>query len=279
MIMKTTFITLAVLAASALPINAREQMKLDMGKNFTSIKTSAPVDIYLCNKPDSAGYVVYDIEPEVKDCIKIACSEKTLTIDMAKTDRHVKDFYKKVSVVKIYVPSPLEAITVTGAGDIDAMPGIATAENLGLNISGAGDIEFEKIATGKLSVAISGAGDVDMKDVTAAEANITITGAGDIKAKRLTAKSADVNLMGAGDVSMDGTCKAVYLNVSGSGDISCRKLKAEIATVKISGSGDISCYASEMAAATSSGSGEIKIYGEPATTKLIGKKDNIKLIK
>lgn len=279
MMMKTTFITLALLAASALPINARERVKLDMGKNFTSINSSAPVDIYLCNKADSAGYVVYDIEPEVKDYLKIGCTEKTLTVDMMKADRHIKDFYKKAGVVKVYVPLPLEAITVTGAGDIDAMAGIAASENLGINISGAGDIELEQIATVKLSVAVSGAGDVDMKDVTAAETDITISGAGDIRTKRLTSKSADVNIIGAGDVSMDGTCKSVHLNVSGSGDISCRKLKADIVTVKVSGSGDISCYASEMATATCSGSGEIKIYGEPATTKLVGRKENINLIK
>ncbi len=278
---RSILITLALLATSVLTISARERVTLDMGKNFTTVATSAPVDIYLCNNADSAGYVVYDIEPELKNILKVSCSDNTLDISIMKNsrDEYIRDFHKKVSVMKIYLPAPLEEISLTGAGDIEAMPGISVAENLNLRISGAGDIDIEKIATGKLKISLTGAGDIGLKEVTVDNADIKISGAGDIKAKRLNAKSADIAISGVGDVSLDGQCKAVYLSVSGSGDINCRKLIADIATVKVSGSGDIDCYASEMATATCSGSGDIKIYGKPSTVKLAGRKENIKLIK
>lgn len=278
---RSILITLALLATSVLTTGARERMTLDMGKNFTTVVTSAPVDIYLSNNADSAGYVTYDIDPELKNILKVSCADNTLNISITKNGRdgYVKDFFKKVSVMKIYMPAPLEEVSLTGAGDVEAMPGISVAENLNLRISGAGDIDIEKIATGKLTISLTGAGDIALKDVTIGNADIKLSGAGDIKAKRMTAKSADIAISGAGDVSVDGQCKALYLNVSGSGDINCRKLIADIATVKVSGSGDIDCYAAEMATATCSGSGDVKIYGKPSTVKLAGRKENIKLIK
>lgn len=277
--MKTALITIALLA-TAISANSREHIKLDMGKEFSGIKTSAPVDIYLCNKADSAGFVTYDIDPSINDILKIEVIDKTLTFSLENNNREVmNDFFKKVSTVKVYLPEPLENITLSGAGDIDAASSLSLANNVNIKISGAGDIEMEKIKTGTLSLSVTGVGDIEIDGLATESADINVSGAGDVKIKRFTAQSADVTVTGVGDVKIDGQCKAAYMIVSGAGDISCRKLIADIVTAKVSGSGDINCYASEMATATCSGAGDIDIYGEPATAKISGKKDNINIIK
>jgi len=277
--MKIAFITIALLA-TATSANSRELIKLDMGKEFSSIKTSAPVDIYLCNKADSAGFVSYKIDQQVKDNLKIEVIDRTLTLSFENTDREVmNNFSKKVSTLKVFLPTPLKNITLSGAGDIEAASSLPLADNVNIKISGAGDIEMKQLKTSDVSLSITGAGDIEIDRLATERANISVSGAGDIKIKRLTAQSSDITVTGAGDVKIDGRCKAAYMNVSGAGDINCRKLIADIATAKVSGSGDINCYASEMATATCSGAGDIDIYGKPATAKISGKKDNINIIK
>ncbi len=277
--MKLAITTLAILA-TALSANAREHVKLDMGTTFTGIKTSAPVDIYLCNKADSAGFVVYNIETDVMNNLKINVSDKTLTISTINTgNTSMKNFYKQVSTIKVYMPQPLEMIELAGAGDIDAAPGIRVAENASIKISGAGDIDFEDITATTLSLSVTGAGDIELDNLTTTDTDIKVSGAGDVKIKRLNAASTDVSVTGSGDVKLDGTSKASYYSLSGAGEISCCRLISDMVTAKVSGSGKISCHASEMVTATCSGAGDIDIYGEPATAKLSGKKDNINIIK
>ncbi len=277
--MKTILLSIA-LFATAISINARERVKLDMGKDFTGIKSSAPVDIYLSNKADYAGFVVYDIDPQVKDILNISVIDGSLTFSIDNSIKEITgDFYKKVSKIKVYAPSPIDNISISGSGDIDAARGLTLADNVNLKITGSGDMELKEIKTAAISISVSGSGDIEIEDLTAENAEIKLNGSGDVKIKRLTAESADVKISGSGDAKIDGRCKAAYLNVSGSGDISCGKLIADIVTVKVTGSGDVNCYAAEMVTATASGSGDIDVHGEPATAKISGRKDNINIIK
>ena len=129
-----------------------------------------------------------------------------------------------VPSIKLLITAPtIESVDVSGAGDIDFKGETELAGNLDLTVSGAGDININKLKCNDLSVIISGAGDVNAKKVTSEKAKFQISGAGDIDA---SIKAADVTvaISGAGDASLDVKCNNLIVNAGGTGDV---ELKGE----------------------------------------------------
>lgn len=277
--MKTALIALAALATS-ITATAREHVVLEMGNDFNSITSSAPVDIYLTNQSDSAGMVVYDIEPELKDLLKfnVDNSELEITLDTKNYPGETSNIGKRISTVRIYVPKALLKLKQSGSGDIDAKVGLNVAsEGLLLRVSGSGDIELEKFRTSNLDIIVSGSGDIDLKRATVDVADFKISGSGEISGSKFKARDTRVSISGSGEIELTGATHSASYNVTGSGDITCRHYGADIVSAKVSGSGDITCHAAEMIVATASGSGEIKVFGNPASAKISGNKENIKI--
>jgi hypothetical protein len=128
----------------------------------------------------------------------------------------------------------LDRLTVSGAGNA-AVEGPVGGDDLGIKVSGAGDVKLRGLACRGLTVTLSGAGNVTAAG-TADRLTAKVSGAGDIKAADLKATAADVHISGAGNVTVwaTGDLKA---RVTGAGDV---KYKGQPRVdQKVSGAGSI----------------------------------------
>ena len=96
----------------------------------------------------------------------------------------------------------LKGVTVKGAADLD-MEKYASAEDLAIEIMGAGDIDIEDVAVPVLSIDVRGAGDVDATDLNVEELKISVAGAGDVHLSGKAGK-ASLSVSGAGDIDARG---------------------------------------------------------------------------
>jgi len=80
----------------------------------------------------------------------------------------------------------------------------------------AGDIKLEGKAE-ELSVDLAGAGDVDTRQLAVQRATVNLRGAGDVKVR--AEKTLEANLRGKGDIRYTGNPEEVIQNISGLGDV------------------------------------------------------------
>jgi len=116
----------------------------------------------------------------------------------------------------------------------------------GLSISGSGDIESDRIETGRLDATISGSGDVQITDLTSDE----------VKAR----------ISGSGEIDLAGEAAAQDITIGGSGKYRAGDLRSESAEVNIGGSGDATVWVTETLFADISGSGSVDYYGQPSVS-------------
>jgi hypothetical protein len=105
-------------------------------------------------------------------------------------------------------------VSITGSGELktDSL----YCENLGVNVTGSGDVTLNGAAT-NVQYRISGSGEIKAFDYLAENLDCRISGSGDIQAwvaKQLTARIA-----GSGDIRYKGHPESVDTRVSGSGEI------------------------------------------------------------
>lgn len=127
-----------------------------------------------------------------------------------------------------------------------------TVRNLNnLQLSGAGNAEMDKLATGDLSVGVSGAGNLSIQDL---QADAVIT-----------------NLSGVGNLELGGKAKRQSISLSGAGSYSGGDLETGSTDVSLSGLGGATVWATENLNASISGAGNVEYYGNPdVTTKISG---------
>lgn len=113
-----------------------------------------------------------------------------------------------------------------------------------ISVSGAADIESEKIKTDRFEVNFSGAGDIKVDDLNASQ---------------LT-----VNLSGAGNIDLAGKVETQRVNLSGLGRYGAFDLESQDASVIISGAGDAELWATETLEVVISGAGNVDYYGDPS---------------
>lgn len=134
-----------------------------------------------------------------------------------------------------------------------------------LSISGSGDVTFDNGIKSKndLSVRISGSGSISGKEIKCKNLSATITGSGDISLSNLSSSSVNAKISGSGDMDFSGQTANAEYHISGSGDINAVNLTAQNISARISGSGDISCHAIKNLQGSVSGSGEVSYKGNP----------------
>ncbi len=123
---------------------------------------------------------------------------------------------------------------------------ITVQEVDGLSVSGSGDIEAERLKTGKLDLAISGSGDININDLSADRIGASISGSGGIN-------------IGDGGVADD-----LSVSISGSGNFKAGDFEAEDVSVRISGSGNCSITSNGSVKARIAGSGSVYYGGNPS---------------
>ena len=126
---------------------------------------------------------------------------------------------------------------------------VSFRELSGLDVSGSGTVEVERLETNFLDMSVSGSGDIRVGDLTAGEVRTSISG--------------------SGEVSIDGEAETQAIGVSGSGRYRAQGLVTRNGTVSVSGSGLAVVHASDTLDVGISGSGTVRYVGEPHVTESI----------
>ena len=114
----------------------------------------------------------------------------------------------RAEVFDIVIQAPeLNKVMVNGASDFD-IRGLLIDGDLDVQVNGAGDLDFEKIACENLFLQVNGATDANLTSI-------------DIR------NSLKVEVNGAGDVDITGRTQDVSLDVNGVGDIDATGLKVD----------------------------------------------------
>lgn len=141
----------------------------------------------------------------------------------------VRDGILKIGTDKIRIRNWKEVTVYVSVPELDEA-----------HISGAGDFSAEEVFTsGNIDIKISGAGDIDIDKLTANDASISISGAGDIEIESLECNGISVKISGAGDASLAGKANTADLKISGAGDIDIRGLECPRVNTSVSGAGKV----------------------------------------
>ncbi len=271
--MKKYLITLALAITATMTLSAANLQRITLkAKSFSSIVLNCAADIKLCQKPDSAGMIVYHIAPEIKDKIHFIVKNGTLECS---TDRGVKLTKENISRITIFANSPVKSVAVNGSGDIKVCKKVTLSSNLSASVNGSGDIDLPSMNINELNLNLNGAGDFNGANITVNSLQASVNGSGDLELKQVTANTVNASVNGSGDLTISGTTSSANYALNGSGDISCSPLKAKIVNANCSGSGDITCHASESITAKTELSGEITCHGNPSKKNLSGRTKNI----
>ena len=271
--MKKYLITLALAITATMTLSAANLQRITLkAKSFSSIALNCAADIKLCQKPDSAGMIVYHIAPEIKDKIHFIVKNGTLECS---TDRGVKLTKENISRITIFANSPVKSVAVNGSGDIKVCKKVTLSSNLSASVNGSGDIDLPSMNINELNLNVNGSGDINGANITVNSLQASVNGSGDIEASTLKSSNINASVNGSGDLTISGTTSSANYALNGSGDISCSPLKAKIVNANCSGSGDITCHASESITAKTELSGEITCHGNPSKKNLSGRTKNI----
>ena len=122
------------------------------------------------------------------------------------------------------VTSDLDAVRISGSGDVYIDNFSDQKGNLLLNISGSGDIKLEKFdGIEKLTVEINGSGDIEhkYKGEVASFVNdiyVNINGSGNYSSYGVDSRYCSINIAGSGDALVS-VSEKLHVNIVGSGDV------------------------------------------------------------
>lgn len=128
----------------------------------------------------------------------------------------------------------LEAVTITGNGNVKGMNKLEGGDQLKMKISGNGDINLS-VNTPKVDANITGNGNIVLEGETK-DASINVTGNGDFKAQNLKAENANIKITGMGNVFVFAS-NVLDIRITGSGDV--HYFGNPTINKKITGSGSI----------------------------------------
>lgn len=135
----------------------------------------------------------------------------------------------------VYITVPkLNAVKISGSGDIKGETPFKNLGALALGISGSGNMNLDFDAT-DVEVRISGSGDMNLKG-NAKSWNSSVSGSGDISAIGLQVEAATIQISGSGNTSIHST-ENLDVRISGSGDVYYKGRPRM--NSKVSGSGDV----------------------------------------
>ncbi|KAA6347309.1 hypothetical protein EZS27_005226 [termite gut metagenome] len=206
--------------------------------DFNAIRLMGSPNVIYTQTEDKVYVEVYGPD-NVVDLLEIYTEDDYLNVRFKK---NTQVFNTGKLEVRVFAPS-LDAMEVTGSGDIAIASGMKTDKDLHLSVTGSGDI--------------SGS------DIRCAQLSLSVTGSGDIELNRVTAENTQAHVTGSGNIDLSGTTQGADYTISGSGDIDAVKLEANVVSAEVTGSGSISCRAVSALKARRTGSGRISYRGNP----------------
>jgi hypothetical protein len=220
------------------------QAQLRSVANFTSIKVSSAIDLYL-TQSNSNEVAVSAKDEEHRDRIITEVIGSTLIIRMSDQDNWWS--WKKWgnTNAKAYVSAKdLEAIAGSGATNIHLM---------------------NKIQSPKLKIKLSGASDLK-GDIEGGVISVNLSGASECKGQ-FVAKSISIDGSGASSVEFSGSADDLSVEVSGASNAKLFNLNVKAAMVHASGASTADVNVSQLLKAEASGASSINYKGDPNVSR------------
>jgi hypothetical protein len=152
--------------------------------------------------------VVVSGDDNIVPHIRTRVDGDTLVIDM-----EPGNYFKSNDLVTISTPA-LEAVTITGSGDVDAHH--ISADRFAVQITGSGDFKAEGKAA-ELQASVTGSGDMSLYGLATRRAEVSVRGSGDVQVN--SAESLKASVSGSGDVRYRGSPRDKNIDVRGSGSV------------------------------------------------------------
>lgn len=241
---KKSIIMLALaLALGATQAKAQMEEQTVAVDNFDKISLTGNIDVIFSQGSKTSVVIVGNrkdidkVEAEVKGStlfISTKTEKKNVGGVTVKTTKFIDE-------VKVKVASKdLKEVKITGNGDFKATTDIKT-DNLNLNVSGSGDLEFKKVTADAAKATIAGSGDISIKKLDTKNLNTSIAGSGEIEIDYVTDRCdvAQLSIAGSGDMKMkfEG-CRDLRCKIAGSGEMELKGKVGDYSSA-ISGSGEI----------------------------------------
>jgi hypothetical protein len=193
---------------------------------FQEIESRGSIDVVLV--PGTSARVEVEAPADAQAKITTVVTDGELRIDTVGCLETRKP-------VRVHIAAPrLDAIALSGSGDLDGLAAPIKGKALKLALDGSGDVDVA-VAVTRLAIALQGSGDVDLRG-TADELSIALQGSGDVDALAIPARSASIALAGSGDVKVHAK-ERLDAVVAGSGEVRYRG-KPRVSQ-RVSGSGEV----------------------------------------
>ena len=155
----------------------------------------------------------------------------------------------------------IKELSISGAGNFEMDR--LHADELRIDISGAGGVLCRELDAARVRMHISGSGKLASDKFHVDETHISSSGAAKVSLQNVAAKSFHTELSGSGRVEASGTAQEVELRISGAGSLWFEELKATRCKARISGTGKIRIHATESLETSVSGVGSVYYKGDP----------------
>lgn len=209
----------SVLSLSLITINADAQKISGNGQtvsrerqvgSFDEIQSSGSFDIVVTD--GSNHQVRVEAEENLQEYIIVETSGDKLNV------RHKKGVnFRATKPVIIHITAPaLEAIRLSGSGNVKSTNTLNGSESFELRSSGSGNMTVN-VETSDMKAAISGSGNITLKGKTRELAG-SIAGSGNIRARDLQSEVTSVKISGSGSAEVVATQK-LDSKIAGSGDV------------------------------------------------------------
>ncbi len=218
-------LTLLFLSSFMMPDIPKEEVRdLD---TFSGIGISISADVYYT--PGNTHEIRIEGDADDVDDLITKVEDGFLQV------KYPSNWRVRHSKLTLYITSSeLDAVKISGSAKFKSGEPV-TADEMDFNMSGSGEIHFDKLNADEVGVKISGSGDIYLQNGNADELSVKISGSG-----KLNAEAFEVNEFSSG--------------ISGSGSIRIT-VKEELES-RISGSGKVYYHGTPRVNSSSSGSGK-----------------------
>ena len=202
--------------------------------DFTGVVVRSGIDLLVTQGDQNK--VVIETDENLQEFIVTEVESGILYIYVQKNAK----IYKSSAMEAHVAVNQLDKLNVSGGGDVQSQ-GLITTDDIGIAISGGGDLQFD-LKANRAKCDVSGGGDVGL-DADIKEFKAAISGGGDLHFDGVLGLL-DLRISGGGDAKINGGSRAdgVIISMSGGGDlvleIACEKIK-----ISSAGGGDVSASA------------------------------------